>query len=310
MARRVDHAAHGFVRLRGVIHIDVRQRAFLGARLDAAVGHAALDRAAVAAARHHFLAGIAALGEAHALDQFQVDGLRNEQVLGGGADPGDAGGQVGRAPGVGVCPRQRAGQGGGAGQLRVRGDPPPAPFAGRRGRGDPGARRQLGAFPGLARQRPAAASSAASWASLAARTPQACSAVAASLALARSTNMDRRLSKACDRSRAAAYSCGASSPAPGRRATSAAWPAAGPGGAVAGQAGGVGRQAGDVLGQLAVQESQRIGARGGNDQEIVQRAQAAQPSALDGIEARKSCMAACLVAARAGWGRIASSKIR
>ena len=132
------------------------------------------------------------------------------------------------------------------------------------GRGDPGARRQLGAFPGLARQRAGAASSAAS--SCRPRTPQACSSVAASLALARSTNMDRRLSKDCDRSRAARTAARAAPSPPGRRATSAAWPAAGPG--VPGQA--AASAGGDVLGQLAVQESQRIGARGGNDQEIVQ----------------------------------------
>ena len=143
--------------------------------------------------------------------------------------------------------------------MRVRGDPPPAPFANRRGRGDPGARRQLGAFPGLARQRRRLRARPAGRRRWPARRRRAARSRPA-WPCAR-TNMDRRLSRDCDRSWRSSAALRRVVAARGG-APSAAWPAAGLGGAVAGQARGVGRQAGDVLGQLAVQESQRIGARG------------------------------------------------
>ena len=167
-----------------------------------------------------------------------------------------------------------------------RGDPPPAPFANRRGRGDPGARRQLGAFPGLARQRAGAGFERGQLGVVGGPHAAGVQLGRGQLGLGAQHEHGQRLSRDCDRSwRSSAYSCGASSP-PGRRATSAAWPAAGPWRCSSRPGARRRPAAGDVLGQLAVQESQRIGARGGNDQEIVQGAQAAQPSALDGIEAR------------------------
>ena len=52
--------------------------------------HSSLERATIMTARDHFLAWIAAFGEAYALDQVKVQGLGNEQISGGCSDPGQS----------------------------------------------------------------------------------------------------------------------------------------------------------------------------------------------------------------------------
>jgi hypothetical protein len=223
------------------------------------------------AARHHFLARITAFGETDALDQVQIDRLRDEDVLRGRSDPRDACGQVGGVPLRGRRQAQRACQRGGLFQLFVGRDPPPAQARVGGRRGDPGAGRQVGALPGFARQR-AGGGFQRGHVRGRSRHARHMQRRGGELGLGAQHEhrqaLEQRLRQilahqAIELGRVVRAGGGAPHHQGGQQAAL--------GGAVAGQAGGVPGQAGDVLRELAVQEAEGVRAGCGKDQEVVQR---------------------------------------
>ena len=107
MARRVDHAADGFVRLRRVIHTSTPARLPGRRPRRGRVGHAALRPCRGSGCAPPLLAGIALVKLTPG--SVPVDGLRNEQIRVAAPIQGMPAARC-RAPGVGVRPRQRAGQ--------------------------------------------------------------------------------------------------------------------------------------------------------------------------------------------------------
>ena len=220
---------------------------------------AALDRAAVLAARHHLLAGVAALLEVDAAHQFQVQHLRHELLGRGGDDARHAALHFEPAPGIGVAAAAAAALGAGpqdarhalrrgqAHQLRLA-EAAARPVAGRQR----ALQQRVGRRPGQPVQRPVGAEPSLS------------------LHLARSTYIDSRFSVAGSRSALQASSDVVRRHLPGDEGGQQ--PALGR--AVAGQARLAVAQVQHVLRQLAVEEGRGLGALGADQAPVGQRQRA------------------------------------
>ena len=164
---------------------------------------AALERAAVLAARHDFLARVAALLEVDAAQQLEVQHLRHELLDGRGHDAGHAAAHLEPAPGI----RARAPASGGCLRRRPRGS---ATCRRRRAGGSPG---QPPCSAAATRLRPAPQRRPVHRPThRPGRTAATRRWRRSSLHLARSTNIDRRFSVAGSRSALQASRISSSAP--------------------------------------------------------------------------------------------------